>query len=54
MDQPKADTPPFQKEVIKLPDGRELTYYRFPDAATSGNGKEPAGGSRGPRTGKER
>lgn len=24
----------FEKEVVRLPDGRELTYYRFPEQAT--------------------
>lgn len=29
----KSDTriPALEKEVVRLPDGRELTYYRFPD-----------------------
>lgn len=31
MTRPKTEAPPFEKEVIRLPDGRELTYYRFPD-----------------------
>ncbi len=25
--------PPLDKEVVRLPDGRELTYYRFPEPA---------------------
>jgi hypothetical protein len=30
---PQSDTaiPALDKQVIRLPDGRELTYYRFPD-----------------------
>ncbi len=32
MDKPETKPTPFEKEVIRLPDGRELTYYRFPDA----------------------
>lgn len=31
----ETEAPPFEKEVIRLPDGRELTYYRFPDAPPS-------------------
>jgi hypothetical protein len=27
---PQAEPPP-DKQVIRLPDGRELTYYRFPE-----------------------
>ncbi len=23
---------PFEKEVVRLPDGRQLIYYRFPEA----------------------
>ncbi len=31
---PQRETPipDLDKEVIRLPDGRELTYYRFPEA----------------------
>ncbi len=32
---PKTEAPPFEKQVVRLPDGRELTYYRFPDAPPS-------------------
>lgn len=28
-----APLPPPDKEVVRLPDGRELTYYRFPEPA---------------------
>ena len=44
MSESKSETSPFQKEVIRLPDGRELTYYRFPDEAprpTPGKGVIP-------------
>jgi hypothetical protein len=27
----ETEAPAFEKEVIRLPDGRELTYYRFPE-----------------------
>jgi hypothetical protein len=30
--QPKPEAPEFEKEVVRLPDGRTLTYYRFPGA----------------------
>jgi hypothetical protein len=26
------EAPAFEKEVVRLPDGRELTYYRFPES----------------------
>jgi hypothetical protein len=26
-----APEPPLDKETVRLPDGRELTYYRFPE-----------------------
>jgi hypothetical protein len=29
---PEADRPQFEKEVVQLPDGRRLIYYRFPEA----------------------
>ena len=29
---PEAPLPAPDKEVVRLPDGRELTYYRFPEA----------------------
>ena len=35
--------PPLDKQVIRLPDGRELTYYRFPDAPPA---PRPAGKER--------
>lgn len=31
MTTPETEAPAFEKEVVRLPDGRELTYYRFPD-----------------------
>ncbi len=31
MTSQKTEAPAFEKEVVRLPDGRELTYYRFPD-----------------------
>ena len=44
---PKKQAPAFEKEVVRLPDGRELTYYRFPEdaprpAAGKGKGPKPA------------
>ena len=30
MSQPKEAPPEFEKEVVRLPDGRTLNYYRFP------------------------
>ncbi len=30
MTKPDTEAPAFEKEVVRLPDGRELTYYRFP------------------------
>jgi len=39
---PAAEPPP-DKQVIRLPDGRELTYYRFPAPPPRARpaGKEP-------------
>jgi hypothetical protein len=55
VSKPKPEVPPFEKEVVRLPDGRELTYYRFPDVPASGEAARPgeAPGS-GSSTGKER
>ena len=33
MSKPSTEPQPFEKEVVRLPDGRELTYYRFPEEA---------------------
>ncbi len=47
MTKPTHEVPAFQKEVIRLPDGRELTYYRFPDEAprpATGKDEKPAAG----------
>jgi len=46
---PKTEAPPLEKEVIRLPDGRELTYYRFPDIPPGAARAAPseASGSRG-------
>ncbi len=44
MNEPNTEAPPFQKEVVRLPDGRELTYYRFPETAprpAAGEGPKP-------------
>jgi len=38
----EPENPPFEKEVIRLPDGRELTYYRFPEEPPP-PAEEPAG-----------
>ncbi len=35
--------PPPDKQVIRLPDGRELTYYRFPEAPGRGGRGSPGG-----------
>jgi hypothetical protein len=43
VSKPKTEVPLFEKEVVRLPDGRELTYYRFPDVPAS---SEAAGGGR--------
>ncbi len=31
MTTPETEAPAVEKEVVRLPDGRELTYYRFPE-----------------------
>jgi hypothetical protein len=46
----KTEVPPFEKEVVRLPDGRELTYYRFPEEAP----RPGAGEDRKPPAGEER
>jgi hypothetical protein len=47
---PPTEAPAFEKEVVRLPDGRELTYYRFPD-----DGSRPAATSpKPPAPGQER
>ena len=49
---PKTEAPPFEKEVVRLPDGRELTYYRFPDPSPRAEQEpdgEAADGERRPR-----
>ena len=38
----EPERPAFEKEVIRLPDGRELTYYRFPEEPDTPL-EEPAG-----------
>ena len=48
MSKSKMEVPPFEKEVVRLPDGRELTYYRFPDVPASSE----AAGERGTRDGR--
>ena len=47
----KDDTPApaFEKEVVHLPDGRELTYYRFPEPKARPAEEDPPSAS-----GKER
>jgi len=37
--EPKQEAPQFEKEVVRLPDGRELTYYRFPEGHSQAAGK---------------
>jgi hypothetical protein len=48
------EEPPFEKEVVRLPDGRLLTFYRFPDVPKEPppRGERPAGTA--PPPGKER
>jgi hypothetical protein len=42
----------FQKDVVRLPDGRQLIYYRFPEAPPT---SAPAGSPQvAPTAGKER
>ncbi|HET6438410.1 MAG TPA: hypothetical protein VFG59_10135 [Anaeromyxobacter sp.] len=36
------EAPQFEKEVVRLPDGRELTYYRFPEGRPQPAGKPEA------------
>jgi hypothetical protein len=51
---PEADRPQFEKEVVQLPDGRRLIYYRFPEpprAAPAPGGPAAPGA---PAAGKER
>lgn len=36
-----APEPPLDKRTIRLPDGRELTYYRFPEAPPRPAGPAP-------------
>jgi hypothetical protein len=38
------ETPAFEKEVVQLPDGRELTYYRFREEAPRTPDHAPAPG----------
>jgi hypothetical protein len=48
----EAEQAQFEKEVVQLPDGRRLIYYRFPappPAAPAAPGPGPS-----PATGKER
>ncbi len=45
MTKPETEAPAFEKEVVRLPDGRELTYYRFPEQAprpAAGSGPKPS------------
>ncbi len=52
MTEKKTEAPAFEKEVIRLPDGRELTYYRFPEDATPQ--RSPDAGPSRPTPKKER
>lgn len=36
--------PPLDKQVVRLPDGRELTYYRFPEPPPRAAPSPRAGG----------
>jgi hypothetical protein len=49
---PTPPEPPLDKEVVRLPDGRELTYYRFPEPSRGSPGE--AQGNRGSPARKER
>ena len=40
----KTEAAAFEKEVVRLPDGRELTYYRFPDEIPPPADQPPAPG----------
>jgi hypothetical protein len=40
--------PAFQKRELRLPDGRRLIYYEFPDETGSAGDLEPGGPSQGP------
>ncbi len=42
MTSQKTEAPAFEKEVVRLPDGRELTYYRFPEEAPPTPDRAPA------------
>lgn len=37
---------PLDKQVVRLPDGRELTYYRFPEPPPAAPPRPPAGKER--------
>ena len=50
---PQAEPPP-DKQVIRLPDGRELTYYRFDPPARGRRSPDQAQGNRGSSDEKER
>jgi hypothetical protein len=41
---PEAPLSAPDKEVVRLPDGRELTYYRFPEPAADAPARPPAPG----------
>ncbi len=42
MAKPDTEASAFQKEVVRLPDGRELTYYWFPDDEPGSADRAPA------------
>ena len=46
MKKPDAPAPEFEKEVVRLPDGRELTFYRFPESPEKTAERDQAGDSR--------
>lgn len=50
MTKPQPVAPPFEKEVVRMPDGRELTFYRFPEPPPRDRAGHPAK----PSTGEER
>ncbi len=41
-EKPQTAAPAFRKEVVRLPDGRELTYYWFSDQAPGSPDQVPA------------
>ncbi len=44
-----TERPAFEKQVVRLPDGRELTYYWFPEPPPPGDGAASDGAASGER-----